>query len=103
KPKLPTNRGARSRYASYGVDVEGKRDFDAEERREAADQRHALPDGSYPIKNEEDLRNAIRLAGHGSAPKDQIRAHIMRRARALGLSHLIPDEWTSGEGNDDGD
>src|SRR5690606_2045618 len=51
KPKLPTDRGSRSRYASYSGDVEGKRDFSEEERRRLAERGHALPDGSYPIEN----------------------------------------------------
>lgn len=78
-----------------GAPVPVKRDFSTQQREDAAEQGHALDDGSYPIKNEEDLRNAIRLAGHGNAGKARIRAHIRRRARALGLTHLIPDEWSN--------
>jgi len=63
-------------------------------RDEAAVAGHALPDGSYPIEDEDDLRDAIRLAGHGDADESTIRAHIRRRARALGLTNLIPDTWS---------
>jgi HK97 family phage prohead protease len=71
-----------------------KRDFSASERREAADAGAAMPDGSFPIKNASDLRNAIRLAGHSKNP-DAAKAHIKKRARALGLTSLLPDDWKS--------
>jgi hypothetical protein len=55
-----------------------------------------VPDGSYPVRNEDDLRNAIRAYGR-SNPKDRykVRAHIIKRARALDKSDLIPSEWSS--------
>jgi hypothetical protein len=69
-----------------------KRDFSAGERRSAADSGAAMPDGSFPIKNAGDLDNAIHLAGHAKDP-GAARAHIKRRASALGLSDKIPDTW----------
>jgi phage head maturation protease len=69
-----------------------KRDFSAEERRRLADSGKAMPDGSFPIVNREDLTNAIRLAGKASNP-GKARAHIRRRARALGAESAIPDDW----------
>lgn len=69
-----------------------KRDFSEEQRTEAADSGAAMPDGSFPIKNKGDLHNAIHLAGHGKDPA-AARAHIKRRASALGLSGEIPDTW----------
>lgn len=66
-------------------------------RQDAVAAGHALPDGSYPIEDEDDLRDAIRLSGHGNAPESEIRAHIRSRARSLGLTHLIPEEWGRGE------
>ncbi|WP_017974359.1 phage portal protein [Actinopolyspora halophila] len=74
-----------------------KRDWSTAERQRAARAGHALSDGSYPIENEEDLRNAIRLAGHGDAGTSTIRAHIRSRARALGLTHVLPEDWSGGE------
>jgi ATP-dependent protease ClpP protease subunit len=55
----------------------------------------AMPDGSYPIADEEDLDNAIRAVGRGGADHDTIRAHIIKRAAALGLSSKVPDNWNS--------
>lgn len=50
---------------------------------------------SYPIGDEQDLKNAIRAVGRGGADHDKIRAYITRRAKALGKSDLIPADWTS--------
>lgn len=69
-----------------------KRDFSAAQRRSAADSGAAMPDGSFPIKNRGDLSNAIHLAGHAKDP-GAARAHIKRRASALGASDMIPDSW----------
>lgn len=68
------------------------RDVSGPEREKLAKQDKALPDGSFPIANASDLRNAIKAVGRA---KDQAaaKAHIKRRAKALGLSDLIPEGW----------
>ncbi|MFF3151811.1 hypothetical protein [Streptomyces sp. NPDC057910] len=48
---------------------------------------------AYPIKSKADLRKAIRAVGRGGADHDDIRAHIIQRAKALGLTSMIPDTW----------
>lgn len=48
---------------------------------------------SYPIKTKADLRKAIRAVGRGNADHGKIRAHIIARAKALGLMSMIPDNW----------
>jgi len=70
------------------------RDFSEDERKTLAKSGAALPDGSYPIMTVTDLRNAIQAYGR-SNPSDRakIKAHIMKRARALGAADLIPDAW----------
>lgn len=70
----------------------GKRDFSADERREAADNGQAMPGGGFPVKNVSDLRNAIQAIGRAKDPA-AARAHIKRRAAALGREDLIPDSW----------
>ncbi len=70
------------------------RNYTAEDRREMAKNGQALPDGSYPIKDEEDLRNAIQAIGRASDPS-AVRAHIKKRAKALGLTELIPEGWAA--------
>lgn len=77
-------------------DIEEKREFTSEQREEMAGEGTAMPDGSFPIANEEDLRNAIQA--HGRAKDiEKAKAHIKKRARALGLEDLIPSEWNEGK------
>jgi hypothetical protein len=70
--------------------------FSEEDRAKLAEEGLALPDGSYPIRNEDDLRNAIRAYGRAN-PKDRykVRKHITKRARSLKKTDLIPSEWGS--------
>lgn len=66
------------------------------ERQEAAKKGEALADGSYPIKNEADLHNAIRAVGRGTQNShNAIRRYIIGRAKSLSLSSLIPDNWNA--------
>jgi len=67
-----------------------EKEFSADQREEMAKSGEALPDGSFPIKTVQDLKNAIRAYGRA---KDQTAAakHIVKRAKALGQEDLIPD------------
>lgn len=77
------------------VDSEQGRDVPTKEREKLAGQNKALPDGSFPIANKSDLRNAIQAFGRASeSKKPQVKAHIKRRARALGATDMIPDDWS---------
>jgi phage I-like protein len=71
-------------------DVIEFRDFNAEQRKKAAKEGAAMPDGSFPIYNREDLVNALRLLSQASN-KAGAKAHILKRARALGLMDVIKD------------
>lgn len=71
-----------------------KRDFTAKKRKQLAASGHAMPDGSFPIQNEEDLHNAVRLAGNAKNP-GKAKAHIKARASAIGATGAIPDTWGS--------
>jgi HK97 family phage prohead protease len=55
------------------------------------------PDGSfsYPYADAEDLGKAILAVGRGGASHDALRKYIMARAKALGLTSKIPDNWNS--------
>lgn len=68
--------------------------FSAAQRRQLADSGAAMADGSYPIRNQADLDNAIQAIGRGSAPHADIRAHIVKRAKALGLTGALPASWS---------
>lgn len=63
-------------------------------RDNAAEKGEALPDGSFPIRNESDLKNAIKAYGRAKeSERAKVRKHIMKRARALGKADLIPEDW----------
>lgn len=71
-----------------------KRKFTAAERKEAEANGHAMKGGRYPIDDKEDLENAIHAVGRGKGSHAAIRAHIKTRAKALGATDLIPDDWS---------
>ena len=70
-----------------------------EQRRRATQRGQAMQGGRFPIHNREDLQNAIRAVGrvrpNTEAARSKVRRFIIRRARALGLTNLIPDTWAS--------
>ena len=70
-------------------DFLNEKEFSEEQRKALADRGFALPDGSFPIENTEDLKNAIQAYGRA---KNQSAAakHIAKRAKALGAEDLIP-------------
>jgi hypothetical protein len=69
-----------------------KRDFSAEARKDAAKTGAAMPDGSFPIENTSDLHNAVRAIGRAKDPT-AARRHIISRAKALGATGSLPDDW----------
>ena len=76
-----------------------KRAYSEESRMDMAKRGMALPDGSYPIKDVADLRNAIQAFGRAK-DKEAAKAHIMKRARALNAEDMIPENWMSKEKSD---
>ena len=73
-----------------------KRAFPEDKRQEMAKEGTAMPDGSFPIASENDLRNAI--MAHGRAKdSDAAKAHIKSRAAALGLEEMLPENWKTAE------
>ena len=79
------------------AELEIKRMYSREQREEMAENGDALPDGSFPIADEADLRNAIQAYGR-AADKEATKAHIIKRAEELGLEEMIPDEFMVGSG-----
>lgn len=51
-----------------------------------------MKDGSYPIRNTKDLQNAIQAIGRAKNPA-ATKAHIKSRAKSLGATSLIPQDW----------
>ena len=71
--------------------------FSAAQRRKYAASGVALPDGSFPIRNRKDLMDALHDLGrtkHYAAAK----RHIIKRARALGLTADLNPEWVRRKG-----
>jgi hypothetical protein len=68
------------------------RTYDTETRQKYASQGVALPDGSFPIPDRDALEDAIRDYGRA---KDQAKAkaHIIKRAKALGATDSLPEDW----------
>ena len=92
----------RDRAADFSIQVDEFADISKEARMKLAEKGQALPDGSYPIRNESDLKNAIKAYGR-SNPEDRakVRTHIRKRARALGKEDLIPDVWKAASTEED--
>jgi len=76
---------------NHGIAVLTKRKFSAEERETLAGSGAAMPDGSFPIEDAEDLANAIQAFGRAKN-KEAVARHIRRRAKALGLTDKLPEE-----------
>ena len=74
------------------AEMELKRAFSPEKRRDLAKQGMALPDGSFPIVTSTDLKNAIMAFGRAKN-KSAAKRHIIKRARALKKENLIPENW----------
>ena len=74
-------------------------DIDTKTRKKMAKTGVAMPDGSFPIPDASHLDSAIKLAGNANDPT-AARAHIKRRAAALGQSAKIPDSWNDDSGGD---
>lgn len=73
-----------------------KRDYSSGTRERMAESGTAMPDGSFPIANAADLRNAIQSVGRAKNYAEA-KAHIIRRARALGMLNMLPSEWDAGK------
>jgi hypothetical protein len=60
----------------------------------------ALPSKSggaprFPTPNTTYLKKAIRAVGRAKGDHALVRRYLIRRAKALGASNMIPDNWNS--------
>lgn len=76
-----------------------KRMYSREQRESMAESGEAMEDGSFPIADEADLRNAILAVGR-AADQEAAKKHIMKRAEELGLESMIPANWGMTEGEE---
>lgn len=89
-----------SRGRQYELDRVAEAKYSADDMKDLMAKGHAMKNASgepsYPIADLSDLKKAIRAVGRGKSGHDAIRAHIMKRAKALGATDLIPDNWGAG-------
>jgi hypothetical protein len=65
-------------------------------RERLAKEGKALPDGSYPVRNANDLKNAIQAYGRSKpGARAAVRKHIMKSAKRLNKQDLIPARWST--------
>jgi hypothetical protein len=68
------------------------RDYSDATRRAYAKRGWALEDGSFPIRTKKDVGNAVNRL-HNAPDQTKARAHIVKRARKLGATDLLPGSW----------
>ena len=69
-----------------------------EERMALAKEGKAMPDGAYPIRNVDDLKNAIQAYGRAKeSERRAVRKHIIKQARKLKQEALIPSHWKNAD------
>lgn len=89
----PERKERRNDKDGEGVDF---KDYSPEARKAMAKDGRALPDGSFPIADCGDLKNAIQAIGRAGDPA-KAKAHIKKRKRALGCNVDLPDGWSMEE------
>lgn len=67
--------------------------FSHKERMDLAERGEAMSNGKYPIRNSQDLKDAIRLVGASDMPESKVKAWIKKRAKELGLESELPEDW----------
>ncbi len=70
------------------------RQFSSETRDKLAKRNVAMPDGSFPIPDKDALRRAIQAIGRAKN-RAAVMAHIKRRAKAMGATDMLPEDWKS--------
>ena len=89
----PERKERRNDDEGDGVDF---KDYSPEARERMAKNGEALPDGSFPIADCADLKNAIQAIGRASDP-GKAKAHIKKRKAALKCDVDLPDDWSTEE------
>lgn len=80
----------------FGDDLEkgdgNKHYFSEKERKSLSKKGEAMKNGSFPIRNEQDLKDAIRSVGRAKDPA-AAKSWIKKRAKEMGKEGLLPDTW----------
>ena len=85
--------GTRADYEALAACADAFREYDKAERDKMADNGQAMPDGSFPIRDVADLLNAVKAVGRAK-DYDKAKAHIIKRAKALGVTDVLPEDWS---------
>lgn len=64
---------------------------------EAAHRGEAMPDGSYPTRDCQELGKAVEAYGRETGSKPKLRRYLIKRAVELGCTEKIPDSWEAHE------
>ena len=67
-------------------------DFTAQQRHDMAMAGQAMSDGSYPIRNRQDLARAVMALGRANDPQ-AVKRWIIKRARELNALDMLPQSW----------
>ena len=74
------------------VELTNEKDYSKSEREKLAKSGDALSDGSFPIKNKADLKNAIKSQPLSKNP-DKAKSFILKKAKELDSEDLLPKTW----------
>ena len=69
-----------------------KHDFSTKEREDLSKKKEAMPNGSFPIRNEQDLKDAIKSYGRAK-DREETKSWIKKRAKELDKESLLPKDW----------
>lgn len=70
------------------------KDYSGKQREKDAERGYALPDGSYPIRDAKDLKNAVKAYGRAKEEdRAKVKRHIRKRAKALNRMDIVPSDW----------
>lgn len=87
--------------AKYGETEVLIMNYSSQDREQMAKSGEAMPDGSFPITNREDLKNAVQSIGRAKDPA-AAKKHIMARAQEMGMMDMLPADWTGNANKMDG-
>lgn len=91
-----SRRKCRCVKAGHKTEGDGFKDYSPEARERMAKNGEAMPDGSYPIADCADLKNAIQAIGRAK-DQEKTKRHIKKRARALDCDIELPEDWNTNE------
>jgi hypothetical protein len=84
--------GEMLKSAGDGLVFKAHRKFSSDERKSLASEGKALPDGSYPIPDEDALRRAAILARSGHGDVAAAKRLIAKRAKELGVANPLAND-----------